>query len=137
MIITLERFLSNSFATHGVLIKDDMPFAVTLERPWLLNKVNTSCIPAGEYICKRIVSPKFGRTYEITGVEDRSHILFHSGNWVDDSSGCIIVAKEFGELSKGIFISDSKRGMTELLTIVKGLDVFSLKIIDIWRLKNV
>jgi len=92
----LIRVASLSDSTFGVLIDDDVPFCVTVERPWLDNERGKSCIPDGAYVCKRIDSPKFGDTFEVQKVKGRSHILFHKGNISDDSHGCIIIGEQFG-----------------------------------------
>ncbi len=119
-------------ATFGVLkTDDDMPFAVTAELPWKDNQVGVSCIPKGTYECKRIISPKFGETFEIIDVPGRTHILFHKGNNPPaDSKGCILIAEEFGTLNGEAAILASGRGFAEFLQKVKNLDSFILNIIS-------
>ena len=131
MNITLKRISANLDATFGVLIKDNTPFAVTLERPWLDNQPNISCIPLGNYQCKRLVSPKFGRTYEVIGVSGREHILFHAGNTEKDTHGCILIAEEYGQINGKGAVLDSKKGFNEFLSIVQGLDEFQLNITEV------
>jgi hypothetical protein len=131
MTITLKRISANQDATFGVLIKENTPFAVTLERPWLDNTPNLSCIPVGIYQCKRLVSPHFGRTYEVTGVYSREHILFHAGNTEKDTQGCIIVAEEFGQINGKGAVLDSKKGFNEFLSIVQGVSEFELTITEV------
>ncbi|RKZ67308.1 MAG: hypothetical protein DRQ48_09910, partial [Gammaproteobacteria bacterium] len=80
MIIKLERFADiDEQGTFGELSCELFSF-YTIERPWLDNEENISCIPTGVYTCKRTMSPKFGLVYEIMDVEDRTHILFHAAN---------------------------------------------------------
>lgn len=126
--IVLRRVSSNTKGTFGVLMDNEAPFAVTLERPWLGNQSNVSCIPPGVYVCRRVDSPKFGDTFEVTGVPGRSHILFHKGNRVDDSHGCILVAEEFGKLGDEIAILSSGRGYGELMSKLEGSSEFILTI---------
>ena len=94
----MRRVATGENGTFGVLIHENLPFAVTLEREWLDNKQNISCIPAGTYTCQRIYSMKFGETFEVTNVPNRTHILFHKGNLDDDSHGCILIGEWFGDI---------------------------------------
>ena len=68
----------------------------TIERPWLQNKVNVSCIPAGTYTIKPVKSPKFGNTYQVADVIGRTHILIHKANKPSELHGCIAPVSEFG-----------------------------------------
>lgn len=126
--LELKRVSSTKNGTCGVLLSNGHPFALTMENPWLENKTNISCIPAGVYICKRVQSPKFGNTFEVTNVAGRSHILFHKGNTKDDTHGCILVAEQFGYLNGKVAILSSKAGFNEFMTIMKDVDKFLLTI---------
>ncbi|GAG09917.1 unnamed protein product, partial [marine sediment metagenome] len=94
----LIRISHTTNATFGVLLEEDIPFCVTLERPWLGNIKSISCIPEGFYTFIRIESPKFGDTFKAENVPNRSHILFHKGNLSDDTHGCILVGEQFEPL---------------------------------------
>ena len=95
-VLTLQRLCEvKDCGTLGVLFDEDIPFCLTVERPWLNNQTGISCIPKGEYIIKPVESPKFGATWEVQNVVGRSHILIHRGNVDDDSHGCIIVGESF------------------------------------------
>lgn len=127
--LKLVRVASNSEATYGVLLQGDIPFAVTLERPWLDNKKGESCIPTGSYICKRVNSPKFGNTFEVTGVHGRDAILFHKGNLSDDSHGCILVGEMFNPVLGRPGIAASKEGFEEFLKVTSMTNEFPLEIV--------
>ena len=131
MNITLKRISANLDSTFGVLIKDNTPFAVTLERPWLDNKADISCISSSNYVCERVNSPKFGETFEVKGVLGRSHVLFHAGNTEHDTHGCILVAEEFGKINGKGAVLDSKKGFNEFLSLLKGIDEFQLIIVEV------
>ena len=132
MTLTLKRVSSDTGGTYGVFINGTKPFAVTLERPWMNNERSISCIPSGQYICRRVKSPKFGDTFEIIGVPGRSHILFHKGNKVEDTEGCILVAEQFGQLGNDrVAILQSGAGYGELMILLAGLDEFTLTIIEV------
>ena len=128
--LTLTRVARTSKATFGVLkFTHGDPFAVTLERPWLDNKVKQSCIPEGKYECKRVNSPKFGDTFEITGVKGRSAILFHAGNVPEHSLGCVLVGERFDPINGQNGLSASKEGFVEFLSHQKGVDTFTLTVL--------
>lgn len=127
MNFTLKRVASTLSAVYGVLIgPDGVPFTLTLERPWLNNQPNVSCIPNGRYACKRISSPHFGDVFEVTDVPGRTHILLHKGNFVADSEGCILVGERFN----GHGIAESAVGFDEFMKKLEGVDEFDLEIVE-------
>ena len=130
MELKLKRVADNEDATFGVLINGNIPFAVTLEPAWEDNKKGISCIPSGPYNCKRVKSPKFGDTFEILDVEERTHILFHKGNSERNTQGCLLIAEEFGRLNGKAAVLASGRGFTEFMSILKEVDEFELIIED-------
>ena len=125
----LKRIADTEFGTFGVLIMAGVPFAVTLEDPWINNIRNQSSIPIGQYKCKRHMSPKFGNTFKILNVPDRGEIegiLFHKGNLDDDTRGCILIGEEFGILNDEPAILSSGHGFNEFMKIMEGYDDFTL-----------
>jgi hypothetical protein len=130
MDLRLKRVSQIGDATFGVLINGDTPFAVTLEPSWKDNKRNISCIPTGSYSCKRVNSPRFGSTFEIMDVTDRTHILFHKGNRERNTEGCVLVAEEFGRLDGEAAVLSSGKGFYEFMSILRGLDEFNIVIED-------
>jgi len=130
MRIELVRVGQSNRGTFGVLRQQEIPFALTLERPWVDNQANISCIPAGSYTCQRIRSPKFGDTFEVMNVPNRSHVLFHKGNTIDDTHGCILVAEEFSGTFDHPMLASSARGFGELMQLLEGRVTFELVVID-------
>jgi hypothetical protein len=128
--LTLVRIAQSEQGTFGVLRDGAIPFAVTLEEPWRDNQPSISCIPTGRYVCKRVQSPKFGNTFEVTNVPGRTHILLHKGNLMSDTHGCILVAEEFAGTNAAPMIAFSKRGYDELMAKLAGHDTFDLEIHD-------
>ena len=114
--------------TFGMMLAGSTPFCLTLELEWKLNEPNESCIPDGSYICQRINSPKFGNTFEICNVINRSHILFHKANVESDLLGCIGLGEEFGILNGKTAILASGRAFAEFMERTKGIDEFKLSI---------
>lgn len=128
----LVRVAQNDIAVYGVLVNGLTPFAVALERPWRNNRVGESCIPAGTYECKRVLSPKFGVTFEVTNVPGRSAILFHKGNIDDDSHGCILVGESFNPVLGKPGISDSGHAFAEFLSLLKMANSFPLVVREVY-----
>ncbi len=115
-------------STFGVLLENKTPFCLTLERPWLENKRSVSCIPEGTYLCYRVNSPKFGDTFEVTEVPERSHILFHKGNLADDTHGCILLGEQYEPLGGENAVVVSGKAFKEFKDKLKGKDQFILTI---------
>ena len=130
MLIELIRVGQSTRGTFGVLRRGQVPFADTLELPWEDNKTDVSCIPAGRYTCRRVLSQRFGETFQIMDVPGRSNILFHKVNTIHDTRGCIGVAEEFGGTMDAPTVVSSERGYRELMQLVSGLYKFPLIIME-------
>lgn len=128
LLFKLLRIAFTDDGTFGVLFDGGIPFCVTLERPWLNNKRGESCIPEGNYVCKRVNSPRFRNTFEVTNVPGRSHILFHKGNLMDDSHGCILVGEQYELLNKKNAILASGKAFAEFISRTQDFDEFQLRI---------
>ena len=94
-MLTLYRTRLTPRESLGVLCWTGIPLCFTLERPWKDNQREVSCIPPGLYRCQRVVSEKFGETLLVTNVPNRDGIVFHCGNTVENTKGCILVGCEF------------------------------------------
>lgn len=98
-IFTLKRISETSDGNFGVLIDEEgTPFCVSLERPWRNNIPNESCIPTGEWLCKRHISPKYGETFEIVDLPGRTDVLFHWGNFWQNTLGCILLGEKYDKI---------------------------------------
>lgn len=130
--VRLYRIEESCRGTFGVLTICETAFCVTLELPDRRNRVGVSNIPASQYLCERIESPKFGETFEVTSVTNRSMILFHKGNTVRDSRGCIILAQHFGKLCGDRAVLNSGATFKRFMDIFKGIDQFPLTVKDVF-----
>lgn len=128
MTLDLIRVGQSSRGTFGVLRNGQFAFALTLERPWVNNEQNVSCIPTGRYRCRKIRSPRFGNTYEVCDVPGRTHVLFHAGNTIEDTQGCILVAEEFSGTSSKPMLVSSRRGFLEFMTLLDNAPEFELHV---------
>lgn len=80
----LIRERESDQGTEGRIVLRDGSQFFTLELPDRDNAANISRIPAGEYIVKPRESRRFGLTYHVQNVPDRSYILFHWANFAGD-----------------------------------------------------
>ena len=103
-VLEITRMEDSPDGCFGVLRIRKQVFCFTLEPPDQANKPWTSCIPAQQYICVDHTSEKFGLTYRVTGVPDRESIIFHWGNWLEDTQGCIL-------LGDSLLYDGAKRGV--------------------------
>jgi len=120
--LRLVRVTEYNGATLGVLTIDESPEMMTLEDPWHLNERNISCIPEGRYTIVPHKSPKFGSTYLVENVTERSHILIHAGNTAKDTSGCILVGLQFGELNNEPAVLASRSAFLKFMELMDGED---------------
>lgn len=127
MKVTLQREDSGKHGTFGIMTFEDGTKFHTMELAWLENKPRVSCIPAGQYMCKRRQSPKFGMPYEVMNVPGRSAILIHAGSFGGskeagmraDSAGCILLGMRRDANAPQPRIHDTKAAM-ELFNRITG-----------------
>lgn len=132
MIMELLRLETSTDGTLGALKIDKKVFCATMEPPDKENKSSISSIPAGQYICERVMSPKYGNTFEITGVTDRTHVLFHSGNVADHTKGCVLLGKTWGKLGEDRAILNSGDTFTKFLKVLHDKNEFHLTISEVY-----
>lgn len=130
-MITLKRIVRTDNGTFGVMLDVDTPFALTAESPWAENRRGVSCIPRGWYTCRRVRSPRFGETFEVTKVPGRTHILFHKGNTPADTRGCILVGSFFGTLGGDAAVLSSTKAFREFMERMKDKNEFILSIEEV------
>jgi len=140
MLVSLIRTEMGEEGTFGILLAKGKRFE-TVELPWHDNQKGISCIPYGEYECEIVNSPKFGRVYQVKDVDERTHILFHWGNWAgdmaegfrSDSDGCILIGMKRSYIYGQKAVGDSRTAVkkfNELMNhepftlIVSGLDIW-------------
>jgi len=114
---------------------------VTVEEDDKGNRKRVSSIPTGRYVCKRSMYHKGGYpTFEITGVPDRSRILFHVANTEEDVEGCVGVGMRLGVLKKldedtgsirhKIAVLQSRDAFKEFMAFFEGVDFWTLNVVD-------
>jgi len=128
MKVTIIRVEESEQGTIGVMLLNEAAFCCTLEPPDRDNKKNISCIPPGRYSAIRVNSPKYGDTFEITNVPGRSHVLFHGGNVVKHTKGCVLLGQYFGKLQGNRAVLNSGKTFQEFLRKLSTKDNFDLEI---------
>lgn len=132
----LVRNPSTKYGTHGALMVPELGFSCfTAEPPWKNNRKQVSCIPPGTYIVQIRNSPKYGKVFHLTGVEGRTYILIHSGNFSGDmelglrshTMGCILLGQKRGWLAKQLSVLNSRITVTRFMNLM-GTNKFELTI---------
>ena len=129
--VVLQRAWSDERATLGMIKildhKHDPIF--TLENP--LRETLRDCrIFAGDYVCSPYSGTKFKDVYIVNGVPERTTILFHWGNFEEDTEGCILVGlSALMHLDGRPMVANSKLAMAEFRRVM-GDEEFLLKVVD-------
>lgn len=99
-VLTLYRIKQDFYGTHGFIRNDAGEIlCYTIERPWLANAEDVSCIPEGVYLCSpHVKSNNMQLCWKLQNVPGRTGILIHTGNTEGDSTGCIIIGLEFNAM---------------------------------------
>ena len=127
-LIVIKRVAILEEGAFGVMLFLGTPFSVTLERTF---DDGRPVIPAGRYVCKPRRYNRGGyQTYEITGVEGHSLLLFHKANWETDLEGCVGIGESFETLDGRLGIAQSSKGFIEFMEKVGDLPTFSVEFQD-------
>lgn len=94
----------------------------TLELPWRENRRRESCIWPGPadgptwYQVVHHVSPRFGHVLKVQNVPNRTHILFHAGNFMRDTMGCILPGKRMTDFNGDsiLDVTGSRQALNQL-----------------------
>ena len=127
-VLYLVRYDQDTKQTLGRLMFNRENLGFTMELPWLNNTKRISCIPDGDYTVIKHNSPRFGASFWVQDVPDRSEILIHYGNYNRDTLGCILpgawVKDIDGDGNKDVTSSRAK--MREIYGILP--DTFTISI---------
>ena len=114
-MLVLKRIFQNDKYTIGKLYLNDTYLCDTLEPP---KYVNHPCIDKGTYRIGYQYSNKFGRNMPfLLSVNGRVGIMIHTGNYPQDTQGCILVGRN---LQKGS-VSNSKKTFDNVNSIIQGV----------------
>jgi hypothetical protein len=125
-LILLRDLPENDRQTTGQLFVLDENAQVifscyTLELPWRDNQKSISCIPEGTYPIVPRRSNRFRDHLHVLDVPNRTYILIHEANFVNQLRGCIAVGKERRDLNgdglRDVVSSNmTKKEITKLIT---------------------
>lgn len=105
----------------------------SLERGWLNNVRNISCIPAGKYDLRLEWSPRFQtHLWEIYNVPNRRECKFHAANFVRQLNGCIALGSNrvFLDNDGLIDIANSRNTMRRFHHVLNGLHISRLHVVN-------
>jgi hypothetical protein len=126
--VKLERFAYTPWGVFGRLVYGDFR-AFSVERPWVNNVAQQSCIPDGEYNLQWYNSPKHGPTWAVVGGtvslfpepgKARAAVLIHVGNTMDDLLGCIALGSTLGTVNGKWAVLNSTATVNSFLSLTKG-----------------
>ena len=127
--LELVRVAVAEEGAFGVLLQDNLPFAVTLERTF--GDADRIVIPPGDHKCRSTTFFKKGYpTYEVA-VPGHKRVLFHIGNLEEDSTGCILVGLEFGAVEGKWGVLLSRLGFREFMKRAAGCAEFLLRVREV------
>lgn len=92
-------------------------------------------IPMGTFTCVRGQHRLEGMTedfttFEITGVDGHSNLLFHSGNFNRDSSGCLLLGAAEVTSEGGIrMVTASRATFAKFMELQADVDTFNLTVV--------
>ena len=116
--------------TFGVLLINGEATCVTLEKYWYGNQPYHSCIYPGQFLVVKHTSLKYGWTFKVLGVQGRTDILFHVGNFENDTNGCILLGEKYGVIQGKRCIKNSLLAFQNFMDKLKGVEAFKLNIIN-------
>lgn len=119
----LWRDSYTEMGTFGRLeLSNGMQF-YTVERPWLANRPRVSCVPQGTYtlnkrfsnVVKRTSGGKYSQGWEVQNVPERTYIMIHPANTMDDLEGCIGVGDSLGFVKGKWAVLNSRKAFDKLM----------------------
>lgn len=137
MTITLNRTLRCEDGVFGELLSGDTHIAFTLEHAYVSSSGWAPKIPDGTYRCVRgthrlVDSRSPFITFEIQ-VPGFTGLLFHIGNFNNDSSGCVLVAQEMLVMDNGQrVLYKSRIGFDMFMTKLAGVNAFELTVASVF-----
>ncbi len=127
--LLLLRGPSTEFGTFGEFLENNVPICLSLERPWLDNQHDVSCIPEGIYTCNRISSEWFKYVvFEVLNVPNRTNIEIHKANIFTELKGCIAPGSSHGKINGIPGVLDSGLAFEKFMLLLKGENEFRLTI---------
>ena len=142
MDLALHRSMKRPDGIFSNLLKDDdSELCVTLEHSYA--SADSGWEPKiypGEFQCVRGKHRLHGmdhdfETFEITGVVGHVNLLFHWGNWNENSEGCILLGEKIVDAPHAgaqhvDMVTNSRVMFAEFMRLQEGVDRFLLRVFD-------
>ena len=132
MRVALVRLEEREEVSRGVLLINEEARFVTLEDGFK-ESPGSYRVPEGLYKCKRVLSPKFGQTFEIMGVAGHSELRFHWGNTSEQTRGCPLIGQHFFRINGKQAIGRTRTAFKQFMDIMEGVDEFPYQVISVAR----
>lgn len=116
VIVTLSRLAHMDYGVLGELTCPGFQ-CYTLEPPWLSNRVSQSCVPEGVYDVRPDQEGRFTGHPELQAVPGRTEIVFHEGNVVANTEGCILVGEDYTISRRQIALTSSAAAYRRLIDV--------------------
>jgi len=123
VVVLLREYRED--CTLGSVVLPSGNVLKTMELPWKDNEQAVSAIPEGVYLCRWMessASGKYERCWLVENVEGRSGILWHPGNTVNDTYGCILPGFEFAKFADEMAVTSSRKAMDVMRGELGGQD---------------
>ena len=130
MNLVLERFCYGPLGTFGRLVGVEFS-CFTVEEVWANNAKGKSCIPIGTYTLKRDRFPKHGEAFEVCNVPNRTAILIHVANTIDDIEGCIGPGEALGFVDQKWAVVQSAKAYQRFMEHMRGTDEATFSIVNL------
>ena len=135
--VTIFRIKKSDHGMEGLVCTPYGFTCYSIEPPDRNNRLRISCIPAGVYTVKIRQSPKYGTIFHVTGVDGRTYILEHWGNWAGDrkkklrshSNGCLLFGMKRGWLAGQRAVLHSRTAIRKFMKVM-GNQTHRLQIIE-------
>lgn len=131
-VLELIRLEEAFVGTFGILKIQKMIICYILEPRDRENKKNISSIPVQQYLCRRHRSPRFGETFEVIEVPNRTNILFHWGNKEAETEGCLMTGRYVVGSYLNRELRDSKKAFGVFMKVLEGFDLATLSIQEVY-----
>jgi hypothetical protein len=139
LVLQRHQFIPDGI--FGSLVSPDNIVAVTLEHAYQMGDATKPGVlyypkvPPGIYKCvrgmHRLENMKSDfETFEVTDVPGHTGILFHIGNFLRDSRGCILLGSAMIDDGNGYMISGSKIAFQKFMNLQQRVDSFHLTIVE-------
>jgi len=127
--VRLNRTFQNEKQSLGVCTVFDefnrpVFSGLSLERGWLNNQSNISCVPKGTYTLVLEYSPAFDKfLWELKNVPNRTECKFHAANYWHQLKGCVALGSRLLDIDKDGYydIASSTNTMISFHKALQGL----------------